>query len=342
LALSQVQNSGSAIINEIKNIGITFLAALLVLKGSITLGAMLSISYIIGQLNAPVIELVHFMQQLQDAKLSFERLSEIHNLKDEESTETANISKEELAQDIVLENCSFKYDVLDTKNVLDNVTLTIPAGKITAIVGASGSGKTTLMKVLLKFYEPQKGTIKIGHHDLRNISHAAWRSRTGVVMQEGYIFSDTIANNIAVGAENIDVVNVRDAAAMANIKSFVEQLPLGYNTKIGLEGMGLSTGQKQRLLIARAIYKNPETLFFDEATSSLDANNEKEITENLSTFFKNKTVLIIAHRLSTVRHADQIVVLDEGKVAEVGTHIELVSAAGKYYELVKNQLELGS
>jgi ATP-binding cassette subfamily B protein len=341
LALSQVQNSGSAIINEIKNIGITFLAALLVLKGSITLGAMLSISYIIGQLNAPVIELVHFMQQLQDAKLSFERLSEIHNLKDEESTETANISKEELAQDIVLENCSFKYDVLDTKNVLEDISLKIPAGKTTAIVGASGSGKTTLMKVLLKFYEPQKGTIKIGHHDLRNISHAAWRSRTGVVMQEGYIFSDTIANNIAVGAENIEVVKVQEAAALANIKSFVEQLPLGYNTKIGLEGMGLSTGQKQRLLIARAIYKNPETLLFDEATSSLDANNEKEITENLSAFFKNKTVLIIAHRLSTVRHADQIVVLDEGKVAEVGTHNELVSATGKYYELVKNQLELG-
>lgn len=342
LALEQTQSVGSGLINELKNIFITFLSAKLVIDGQITLGMMLSISYIIGQLNSPVIQLVSFTQSLQDARLSLERLSEIHNKEDEIP---AGLPEEEaLSQDspIELKNISFQYTGVYGDRVLEKLDMFIPANKITAIVGSSGSGKTTLMKLLLKFYEPVTGEIKIGSQNLNTISAKTWRDKCGVVMQEGYIFSDSIANNIAVGVENIEKEKLRRAVKIANIREFIESLPLGYNTKIGMEGVGLSTGQKQRILIARAVYKDPDYLFFDEATSALDANNEKAIMNNLNEFFKGKTVVIIAHRLSTVKNADQLIVLDKGKIVEDGSHVKLTALRGHYYELVKNQLELGN
>jgi ATP-binding cassette subfamily B protein len=342
LSLSQWQNSGSSLINELKNILITFLAAKLVLDGQITLGIMLSISYIIGQLNTPVIELVGFVQHWQDAKLSLQRLSEIHNRKDEEPVNNENETEIEHKEDIKFKDVNFKYDELQKDNILDQLSFTIPAKKVTAIVGSSGSGKTTLMKLLLKFYEPQNGEITIGINKLKNVSPKAWRNLCGSVMQEGFIFNDSIAKNIAVGADNIDKQRLKYAVTVANIREFIEELPLCYNTKIGMEGNGISTGQKQRILIARAVYKNPEILFFDEATSALDANNEKIIMNNLNEFYKDKTVVIIAHRLSTVKNADQIIVLEKGKIIETGNHIELTQKRGTYYELVKNQLELGN
>jgi ATP-binding cassette, subfamily B, bacterial len=342
LSLSQVQNSGSSLINELKNIIITFLSAKLVLDGNITLGIMLSISYIIGQLNSPILELVGFLQQWQDARLSFDRLSEIHNKKDEMPTSESFVNDFDLAQDIVLKDLSFKYDALQDHYTLDNLNLSILHGKTTAIVGSSGSGKTTLMKLILKFYEPTKGELLLGTQNFKNLSPKVWRENCGVVMQEGYIFSDTIANNIAVGVDNVDKARLKYAAKTANIKEFIEALPLGYNTKIGGEGIGISTGQKQRILIARAVYKNPQQLFFDEATSALDANNEKIIIENLKEFFTGKTAIVVAHRLSTVKNADQIIVLENGKLVEMGNHETLTKQKGKYYELVKNQLELGN
>ncbi len=342
LSLTTAQNSGSALINELKNIFITVLSAKLVLEGQLTLGMMLSVSYIIGQLNAPVMEIVAFIQHWQDAKLSLERLGEIHNKEDEENVNTEKIKEIIQQESFYINHLSFKYEGIGNDYVLHDLDVTIPKGKITAIVGASGSGKTTLMKLLLKFYEPIAGEIKLGNTNLSNISSSLWRSKCGVVMQEGYIFNDTIANNIAVGVEHIDKERLKYAVTMSNIKSFIEDLPLGYNTKIGMEGIGISTGQKQRILIARAIYKNPEHLFFDEATSSLDANNEKIIMENMNTFFAGKTVLIIAHRLSTVKNANQIIVLEKGKIIEQGTHHKLTELKGVYYHLVKNQLELGN
>ncbi|MCC6448544.1 MAG: peptidase domain-containing ABC transporter [Chitinophagaceae bacterium] len=342
LALEQAQNAGSNLINELKNIFITFLSAKLVIDGQITLGMMLSISYIIGQLNSPIMQLVTFTQSLQDAKLSLERLSEIHIKENEESSTNETTSEIEKNAPIGLKNVSFQYIGMMGELVLNDLDLIIPANKITAIVGTSGSGKTTLMKLLLKFYEPTKGEIKIAHQNLNAISPKVWRDKCGVVMQEGYIFSDTIANNIAVGVEYIDKERLRQAVTIANIKEHIESLPLGYNTKIGMEGIGLSTGQKQRILIARAVYKNPDYLFFDEATSALDANNEKVIMNNLNQFFKGKTAVVIAHRLSTVKNADQIVVLDKGKIIELGNHTELTALRGSYYDLVKNQLELGN
>lgn len=341
LSLTTAQNMGSSLINELKNIIITFLAARLVIEGDITLGVMLSISYIIGQLNAPVLEMVGFIQHWQDARLSMERLGEIHRKPDEENPAEERITELEPGQDISLRNVSFQYEGVGMERVLRDISLTIPAKKVTAIVGASGSGKTTLMKLLLKFYDPVQGEIRMDDADLKRVSASYWRSKCGAVMQEGYIFNDTIANNIAVGDERVDKARLKHAVTVANIRSFIEALPLGYNTKIGLEGMGLSTGQKQRILIARAVYKQPEYLFFDEATSALDANNEKIIMENLNQFFAGKTVVIIAHRLSTVKNADQIVVLDKGVIIEQGTHTELAARKGAYYELVKNQLELG-
>jgi ATP-binding cassette, subfamily B, bacterial len=342
LALEQTQNAGSNLINELKNIFITFLSAKLVIDGQITIGMMLSISYIIGQLNSPIMQLVGFTQSLQDAKLSLERLSEIHIKKNEESTVNETNSEIEPDASITLNKVSFQYTGMIGDMVLDDLYLIIPANKITAIVGTSGSGKTTLLKLLLKFYEPIKGEIKVAHQNLNTISPKAWRNKCGVVMQEGYIFSDTIANNIAVGEENINKEKLNHAVTVANIKEYIEELPLAYNTKIGMEGIGLSTGQKQRLLIARAVYKNPDYLFFDEATSALDANNEKVIMNNLDQFFKGKTVVVIAHRLSTVKNADQIVVLEKGKIIEYGNHSELTALRGSYYDLVKNQLELGN
>ncbi|WP_396144010.1 peptidase domain-containing ABC transporter [Flavobacterium sp.] len=341
LALEQTQTIGSNFINELKNIIIVFLSAKLVIDGQITLGMMMAISSIVGSLNAPVLQLIGFIREAQDAKISLARLSEIHEREDEtqqEETQTHNIPQN---SDIVIKDLSFRYIGSDSI-VLGNLNLTIPANKITAIVGTSGSGKTTLMKLLLKFYEPINGEISIGTTPLKTIAQKTWRSHLGCVMQEGYIFNDTIANNIAIGEDIIDKERLVYAVDVANIKDFIQDYPLGYNTKIGMEGVGMSTGQKQRLLIARAVYKNPEMLFFDEATSALDANNEKEIMEKLDIFFKNKTVVVIAHRLSTVMNADQIVVLEKGKIVEIGNHKELVDLKGSYFKLVKNQLQLGS
>lgn len=341
LALEQYQSVGSGFLNELKNIIITVLSATLVVSGDITLGMMLAISYIVGQLNAPITQLIGFIKEWQDAKISLERLGEIHNKEDEERDPTQKIKDYSPDDAILLEDVSFRYKGSE-QLVLKNLDLQIPANKVTAIVGVSGSGKTTLMKMLLKFYDPIKGTIKIGQHNLKNISECAWRESCGVVMQEGYIFNDSIAHNIALGDDYIDKKKLAHAIEVANIKEYIESLPLSYNTQIGMEGIGLSTGQKQRLLIARAVYKNPDFLFFDEATSALDANNEKVIMNKLNTFFKKRTVLVIAHRLSTVKNADQIVVLDKGKIIEQGTHESLIALNGNYFNLVKNQLELGS
>jgi len=341
LALEQTQSVGSSFINELKNILITVLSAKLVIDGDITLGMMMAISYIVGQLNAPVAQLIAFLRDAQDAKISLDRLGEIHNKEDEEKAGEQKITTIPKNSDIYLKNVSFRY-IGGLEPVIKNLDLTIPSNKVTAIVGVSGSGKTTLMKLLLNFYPLDKGEISIGNHNLTNISQKAWREHCGVVMQEGYIFNDTIAKNIAVGDDFVDHKKLIHAINVANIKPYIDGLPLGFNTKIGLEGTGLSTGQKQRLLIARSVYKDPKFLFFDEATSALDANNEKVIMENLNEFFTDKTVVIIAHRLSTVKNAHQIVVLDKGKIVEKGNHQELTRLKGEYYHLVKNQLELGN
>ncbi|MFD2942684.1 peptidase domain-containing ABC transporter [Flavobacterium notoginsengisoli] len=341
LVLEQTQTIGSSVINELKNIFIILLSAKLVIEGSITLGMMLAISAIVGSLNGPITQLIEFVRELQDAKISLARLSEIHQKEDEIQQEEHQTNEVPYDADIEIKNLSYRYLGSDIP-VLDNLNLVIPANKVTAIVGVSGSGKTTLMKLLLKFYEPEKGEVTIGNAQLKNISQKAWRSNIGAVMQEGFIFSDTIANNIAFGVDKVDKERLLYAADVANIKEYIGGLPLGFNTKIGGEGLGMSTGQKQRLLIARAVYKNPEILFFDEATSALDANNEKEIMRKLDIFFENKTVVVIAHRLSTVMNADQIVVLDKGKIIEIGNHSALVEQKGNYFELVKNQLQLGN
>ena len=344
MVLEQTQSIGSNFINELKNIIIIFLAAKLVIDGEITLGMMMAMTSIVGSLNGPVLQLIGFIREVQDAKISLARLSEIHEKEDETQDSGNKINEFPVNAAIVIDNITFRYTGSDTP-VFKNLSLTIPANKVTAIVGSSGSGKTTLMKILLKFYDPQKGSIILrkengAENRLSDILQKTWRAHIGSVMQEGYIFNDSIANNIAIGADIIDKSRLEYAADVANIRSFVENMPLGYNTKIGSEGTGMSTGQKQRLLIARAIYKNPEMLFFDEATSALDANNEREIIEKLDGFFKGKTVVVIAHRLSTVMNADQIVVLDKGKIAEIGNHDKLVARRGNYYELVKNQLNL--
>ncbi|KUJ63172.1 ABC transporter ATP-binding protein [Flavobacteriaceae bacterium CRH] len=341
LVLEQTQTIGSSVINELKNIFIIFLSAKLVIDGSITLGMMLAISSIVGSLNGPITQLIEFVRELQDAKISLARLSEIHEKEDETQQEVNQTSDVPYDVDIDIKNITYRYLGSDIP-VLENLSLIIPANKVTAIVGVSGSGKTTLMKLLLKFYEPNSGEINLGNTQLKNISQRAWRSNIGAVMQEGFIFSDTIANNIAIGVDKVDKERLVYAADVANIKEYVSGLPLGYNTKIGAEGLGMSSGQKQRLLIARAVYKNPEILFFDEATSALDANNEREIMRKLDIFFKNKTVVVIAHRLSTVMNADQIVVLDKGKIIEIGSHSALVEQKGNYFELVRNQLQLGN
>jgi ATP-binding cassette subfamily B protein len=342
LQISQYQQAGAFFINEGKNIIITFFVAKAVIDGQLTLGAMLAIQYIIGQLNSPVEQLIGFMQQAQDAKLSLERLNEIHSLENEETT-GQNLQQElPTHKSIHLNNLAFTYIGAGNEPVLSNINLTIPENKVTAIVGMSGSGKTTLLKLLLKFYEHYKGDIKIGETNVKYISHSFWRSQCSSVLQDGYIFNDTIAKNIALHGEEVNKQQLVHACKVANILSFIESLPLGFNTKIGAEGTGISQGQKQRLLIARAIYKNPEFIFFDEATNALDANNEKVILENLQSFFQNKTVVVVAHRLSTVKNADKIVVLHEGEIVEEGTHDALAIQRGYYYELVKNQLELGN
>jgi ATP-binding cassette, subfamily B, bacterial len=342
LALSQYQQVGAVLINETKNIFITFFAAYSVIQGSMTLGMMLAVQYIIGQLNSPIDQLINFMQSAQDAKISLERLGEIHNRDDEEKDDGNKINIFPEDKTIKISDLSFQYDGPHSEMVLENIDLIIPENKITAIVGTSGSGKTTLIKLLLGFYPATKGEIRISDSKLENFNSKAWRQKCGSVMQDGFIFSDTIAQNIALSDETIDKAKLLNAVKMANIRDFVESLPLSYNTKIGQEGHGLSQGQKQRILIARAIYKNPEYIFFDEATNALDANNEKAIMENLDMFFKGRTVVVVAHRLSTVKNADQIIVLEKGKIVEIGAHGKLTMNKGAYYELVKNQLELGN
>jgi ATP-binding cassette subfamily B protein len=341
LILGQLQQVGSVFFSQTTNIIVSFIAAKAVVDGQMTLGMMMALTYIIGQLTAPVEQFIGFARSFQDAQISLERLNEVHGKEDEEETIENKLTILPDKRDISIENLSFSYDGADRDYVLDNINLTIPQEKVTAIVGASGSGKTTLIKLLLGFYEPNKGTIKIGETPLSVINPHLWRSKSGSVMQDGFIFSETIAQNIGVGDDHVDIEKLRHAVTVANIRDFIDSLPLGYNTKIGMEGSGISQGQRQRILIARAVYKNPEFIFLDEATNALDANNEKEIMKHLQEFYKGKTVVVVAHRLSTVRDADKIVVLDQGKVMEEGTHDELASLKGKYYELVKNQLELG-
>lgn len=340
LTLEQTQSVGSNLINELKNMFITILSAKLVIDGDLTLGMMLAITYIVGQLNGPITQLISFMRDLQDAKISLDRLGEIHNREEEEKPGDEKILDIPQNEPIRLQNISFRY-VGGLEPVIKDLSVIIPPNKITAIVGTSGSGKTTLMKLLLRFYNIDSGEIKVGDFNLSTISQKAWRKHCGVVMQEGYIFNDTIASNIAVGEDFIDKEKLNHAVTVANILDYINGLPLGVNTKIGAEGSSLSTGQKQRLLIARAVYKDPKLLFFDEATSALDANNEKVIMENLNRFFKDKTAVVIAHRLSTVKNAHQIIVLEQGRIVEMGNHTDLISQKGNYYNLVKNQLELG-
>lgn len=345
LNLQQVQQAGSITINEVKNILITVLAATSVIQGNMTLGMMLAVQYIIGQLNSPVEQLIHFVYSWQDVSISLDRMNEIHTETNEENAERTRSSYTEESTDghsLAIKDLSFKYNIYSSKNILSDINFLIPNGKVTAIVGASGSGKTTLIKLLLGFYEPLSGSIQIGSANLSECNLGWWRSQCGAVMQEGYLFSDTIAKNIAISDDDPNIERIRHAARVANIADYVEALPLAYNTMIGQDGQGISQGQRQRILIARVIYKNPMFVFLDEATNALDANNEQAITDNLLDFYKGKTVIVVAHRLSTVRNADQIVVLNEGKIVELGTHEELIGKRGNYYGLIKNQLELGN
>ena len=342
LKLQQTQEAGSILINEVKNIVITVVAAAAVIHGQLTLGMMLAVQYIIGQLNSPVEQLMSFFYSLQDVKISLERINEIHRVDDENGKTGLKTSFADNSKGIDIESIMFKYDPHAPSKTLDDVTIHIPKGKVTAIVGASGSGKTTLVKLMLGYYPVLEGQINIGGTDINTLNKKWWRRQCGVVMQDGVIFSESIARNIAVDDGDIDKDRLLKAAQIACIHEYIMSLPLKYNTKIGRDGIGLSQGQKQRILIARAVYKNPDYIFLDEATNSLDANNERAIVENLDKFYRGKTVVIVAHRLSTVKNADQIVVIDHGKVVETGNHETLTAKHGAYYNLVKNQLELGN
>lgn len=341
LKLQQTQEAGCIFINEVKNIVITVLAATAVINGQMTLGAMLAVQYIIGQLNSPVEQFMSFIYSLQDVKISLERINEIHDGNDEETSEN-QISKFNDDKFITLNNVDFKYDPHALKKTLTDISFDIPEGKVTAIVGASGSGKTTLIKLMLGYYPVTSGSISIAGRNINEYNLKWWRRHCGVVMQDGVIFSESIARNIAVDDGDIDIERLEKAARIANIHNYIMGLPLKYNTQIGRDGVGLSQGQKQRILIARAVYKNPDFIFLDEATNALDAKNERAIVENLDEFYKGRTVVIVAHRLSTVKNADQIIVLDSGRVVESGNHTTLIEKKGAYYNLVKNQLELGN
>ncbi len=343
MKLQQSQEAGSIFINEVKNIIITVLAATAVINGQMTLGSMLAVQYIIGQLNSPVEQLMAFIYSLQDVKISLERINEIHQGKDEEA-DRGQLSAFDAGarKSIAIENLSFRYDRFSPGLTIDNISLDIPAGRTTAIVGASGSGKTTLIKLLLGYYRPESGRISVAGRNLDDYSLRWWRRQCGTVMQDGVIFSESIARNIAVDDGDIDCARLESAARLACIHDYIESLPLRYNTRIGHDGMGLSQGQKQRILIARAVYRNPDFIFLDEATNALNAGNERAIVENLDEFYRGRTVVVVAHRLSTVRNASRIVVLDGGRIAEQGTHYELIARRGVYFNLVKNQLELGS
>ena len=342
LKLQQTQEAGSIFINEVKNIVITVLTATAVINGQMTLGMMLAVQYIIGQLNSPVEQLMSFIYSLQDVKISLERINEVHAAKNEESGKDTKEGFPSEDRSIGIEDMDFKYDPHALRNTLEGISFRIPAGKVTAIVGASGSGKTTLVKLMLGYYPVMKGRITIGGEDINGYNLKWWRRQCGVVMQDGVIFSESIARNIAVDDGEVDLDRLEQAARIANIHDYVMSLPLKYNTLIGRDGVGLSQGQKQRILIARAVYKNPTFIFLDEATNALDAKNERAIVENLNEFYQGRTVIVVAHRLSTVKNADQIVVLDNGKVVETGNHASLIEKQGAYYNLVKNQLELGN
>jgi ATP-binding cassette, subfamily B, bacterial len=343
LSLNQTQEIGASVINQFKNLIITFIAAKAVIDGSITLGAMFAITMIVGQLNSPFNQLLKFVLDFYDAKIAFKRIEEIKQEKDEVQKDVQYIEEIPENADIQVRGLNFKYEGSSVRNILNNLNLTIPSGKITAIVGASGSGKTTFLKLLLRFFEPQEGSIMLSNIDMKKLNIDVWRANIGVVLQDGMMFSDTIAANIALGESTVDMERVVHAAQVACIDDFVlENLPLGYHTKIGAEGLTFSKGQQQRILLARAVYKNPKYIFLDEATSALDTTNEKKVMENLDKFFENRTVVVIAHRLSTVRNAHQIIVLSQkGEIVEVGSHDELSKKKGYYYQLVKDQLELG-
>lgn len=342
LSMQQTQEAGGIFINELKNITITILAATAVIHGQLTLGMMLSVQYIIGQLNSPVEQMVNFIYQWQDVSISLERINEIHAKEDEESVNQGNFVDLTIGEDIRINNLTFQYEGPNSTKAINNISLVLPKSKVTAIVGASGSGKTTLIKLLLGYYPPTDGKIIVGEKEINMLDIYWWRQQCGAVMQDGFIFSESIARNIAANNEEIDLDRLNNAVTIANIKEHIEKLPLGYNTIIGQEGQGLSQGQKQRILIARAVYRNPQFIFLDEATNALDANNEWTIIENLAEFYTGRTVVVVAHRLSTVKNADQIIVLEKGEIVEVGTHEKLTSKKGVYYQLVKNQLELGN
>jgi ATP-binding cassette subfamily B protein len=343
LTVGQIQSAGSFFISQITNIVLSVMTAQAVVEGKMTLGMMMSISYILGQLKGPISNFIGFVHSYQDAKISIERLGEVHFKEDEDQQNESNIKVlPEGDKSIYMEDITYSYLGPSAPPVLKDVTLIIPENRVTAIVGASGSGKTTLLKLLIGNYSPIKGQIKVGQTNLKNINSRYWRSQCGIVMQDGFIFSESIAENIAITDETVDRDKLYHASQVANVHEFAEGFPAGYNTKIGQEGSGISQGQKQRVLIARAVYKDPAYLFFDEATNSLDANNESLIMKNLETFYRGRTVVVVAHRLSTVKKADQIVVLEKGEIVEYGTHAELIGKRGAYFHLVQNQLELGN
>lgn len=342
LALSQYQQAGSMAINQLKNILITFISAKAVVDGELTLGGMMAVQYIVGMVSNPIEQLLGFIQSYQDAKISLERINEIYEEEDEEPLQQEWIRELPADKSIILRQVTFRYPGAGNDPVLSDIDIVFPEGKTTAIVGMSGSGKTTILKLILRFFQPEAGEIRVGKYKLDQIGFSTWRAACGVVMQDGFIFADTIENNIAVGEEYPDRERVQQAITIANLQDFIDEQPFGLQTRIGTAGKGISQGQRQRLLIARAVYKNPQYILFDEATNALDANNERVIIDNLQHFLVGRTAIIVAHRLSTVSHADHIIVLDKGSIVEQGTHRELTNLRGNYYNLVKNQLELGN